>query len=55
MYEFINLDQLLWPDRRHAVMLRKPQYRALWVFVLVPVLILLTVSGKWLRPPTPLR
>ena len=31
-----------------AVVLRKPQYRALWVFVLVPVLILLTVSGRWL-------
>ena len=29
-------------------MLRRPQYRALWVFVLVPVLILLTVSGRWL-------
>ena len=29
-------------------MLRRPQYRALWVFVLLPVLILLTVSGRWL-------
>jgi cytochrome c-type biogenesis protein CcsB len=28
--------------------LRKPQFRVLWVFVLVPVLVLLTVSGKWL-------
>ena len=29
-------------------MLRRPQYRALWAFVLLPVLILLAVSGKWL-------
>jgi cytochrome c-type biogenesis protein CcsB len=47
MYEFINLTcfcGLL----AAAVVLRKPQFRALWVFVLVPVLVLLTVSGKWL-------
>ncbi|MFN8102350.1 MAG: c-type cytochrome biogenesis protein CcsB [Mycobacterium sp.] len=47
MYEFINLTAfsgLL----AAAVVLRKPAYRALWVFVLIPVLILLTVSGKWL-------
>jgi hypothetical protein len=31
MYEFINLT-VLRADRR-AVVLRKPQYRALWVFV----------------------
>jgi cytochrome c-type biogenesis protein CcsB len=29
-------------------MLRRPQYRPLWVFLLLPVLILLTVSGRWL-------
>jgi cytochrome c-type biogenesis protein CcsB len=28
--------------------LRRPQYRPLWVFLLLPVLILLTVSGRWL-------
>ena len=46
MYEFINLtcSGLV----AAAVVLRRPQYRALWVFVLVPVLILLTVSGRWL-------
>ncbi|MEZ0342844.1 c-type cytochrome biogenesis protein CcsB [Mycobacterium sp. pV006] len=47
MYEFINLT--CWCGLvAAAVVLRKPQYRSLWVFVLVPVLILLTVSGKWL-------
>src|SRR4029453_11628797 len=47
MYEFINLtcsSGLV----AGAIVLRRPQYRALWVFVLVPVLILLTVSGRWL-------
>jgi cytochrome c-type biogenesis protein CcsB len=47
MYEFINLtcfSGLI----AGAIVLRRPQYRALWVFVLVPVLILLTVSGRWL-------
>lgn len=47
MYEFINLTcccGLL----AGAVVLRRPQHRALWVFLLVPVLILLTVSGRWL-------
>src|SRR4029453_5908705 len=47
IYEFINptfLSGLV----AAAIVLRKPQYRALWVFVLVPVLILLTVSGRWL-------
>ncbi|MGY4654084.1 c-type cytochrome biogenesis protein CcsB [Mycobacterium sp. URHB0021] len=47
MYEFINLtcfSGLL----AATIVLRRPQYRALWVFVLVPVLILLTVSGRWL-------
>lgn len=47
MYEFINLtcfSGLI----AGAIVLRKPQFRALWVFVLVPVLILLTVSGRWL-------
>ncbi|MGE2732728.1 c-type cytochrome biogenesis protein CcsB [Mycolicibacterium vaccae] len=47
MYEFINLT--CWCGLvAAAVVLRRPQYRSLWVFVLVPVLILLTVSGKWL-------
>ncbi|MGW4099884.1 MULTISPECIES: c-type cytochrome biogenesis protein CcsB [unclassified Mycobacterium] len=47
MYEFINLTSFCGLIAG-AVVLRKPQYRALWVFVLVPVLILLTVSGRWL-------
>ncbi|ULE34178.1 c-type cytochrome biogenesis protein CcsB [Mycobacterium sp. IDR2000157661] len=47
MYEFINLTCLCGLVAA-AVVLRRPQYRALWVFVLVPVLILLTVSGRWL-------
>lgn len=47
MYEFINLTCLCGLIGS-VVVLRKPQYRSLWVFVLVPVLILLTVSGKWL-------
>ncbi len=47
MYEFINLTCFCGLVAG-AVVLRRPQYRSLWVFVLVPVLILLTVSGKWL-------
>src|ERR1700754_5012498 len=47
MYEFINLTCFSGLVAA-AIVLRKPQYRALWVFVLVPVLILLTVSGRWL-------
>lgn len=47
MYEFINLTSFC-GLLAGAVVLRKPQYRALWVFVLLPVLVLLTVSGKWL-------
>ncbi len=47
MYEFINLTSFCGLIAA-AIVLRKPQYRALWVFVLVPVLILLAVSGKWL-------
>jgi cytochrome c-type biogenesis protein CcsB len=47
MYEFINLTSFC-GLLAAAVVLRKPQFRALWVFVLVPVLVLLTVSGKWL-------
>jgi len=47
MYEFINLT--CWCGLvAAAVVLRKPQFRTLWVFVLVPVLVLLTISGKWL-------
>jgi cytochrome c-type biogenesis protein CcsB len=47
MYEFINLTCLCGLVAA-AVVLRRPQYRTLWVFVLLPVLILLTVSGRWL-------
>ena len=47
MYEFINLTSFCGLAAA-AVVLRKQQYRALWVFVLLPVLVLLTVSGKWL-------
>jgi cytochrome c-type biogenesis protein CcsB len=47
MYEFINLTCLSGLVAA-AIVLRRPQYRALWVFVLLPVLILLTVSGRWL-------
>jgi cytochrome c-type biogenesis protein CcsB len=47
MYEFINLTCLSGLVAA-AVVLRRPQYRPLWVFVLLPVLILLTVSGRWL-------
>jgi cytochrome c-type biogenesis protein CcsB len=47
MYEFINLTCLSGLIAA-AVVLRRPGYRALWVFVLVPVLILLTISGRWL-------
>ena len=47
MYEFINLTSLC-GLLAAAVVLRRPAYRSLWVFVLVPVLILLTVSGRWL-------
>ncbi|KMO74325.1 c-type cytochrome biogenesis protein CcsB [Mycolicibacterium chlorophenolicum] len=47
MYEFINLTCFSGLVAG-VIMLRKPQHRALWVFVLVPVLILLTVSGRWL-------
>ncbi len=47
MYEFINLTCFSGLVAA-AVVLRRPQYRGLWVFVLPPVLVLLTVSGKWL-------
>ena len=47
MYEFINLTSFCGLIAA-AIVLRKPQYRALWAFVLLPVLILLAVSGKWL-------
>ncbi|WP_313673330.1 c-type cytochrome biogenesis protein CcsB [Mycolicibacterium sp.] len=47
MYEFINLTSFCGLVAG-AIVLRKPQYRALWVFILVPVLVLLTISGKWL-------
>jgi len=47
MYEFINLTCISGLVAG-AIVLRRPQYRPLWVFLLVPVLILLTVSGRWL-------
>lgn len=47
MYEFINLT-CLFGLSAGAIALRRPQYRSLWVFLLVPVLILLAVSGRWL-------
>lgn len=47
MYEFINLTCLCGLIAG-SVVLRRPQYRPLWVFLLLPVLILLTVSGRWL-------
>jgi cytochrome c-type biogenesis protein CcsB len=47
MYEFINLTCMSGLVAG-AIVLRRPQYRPLWVFLLVPVLILLTVSGRWL-------
>lgn len=47
MYEFINLTCFVGLVAA-AVVLRRPRYRSLWVFVLVPVLILLFVSGHWL-------
>ncbi|MGV0836614.1 c-type cytochrome biogenesis protein CcsB [Mycolicibacterium thermoresistibile] len=47
MYEFINVTCLCGLVAA-AVMLRRAQYRPLWVFVLLPVLILLTVSGTLL-------
>jgi cytochrome c-type biogenesis protein CcsB len=47
MYEFINLTCLSGLVAA-AVVLRRSQLRRLWVFVLLPVLILLTVSGRWL-------
>ena len=47
MYEFINLTCLCGLIAG-AIVLRRPQFRPLWVFLLLPVLILLTVSGRWL-------
>jgi cytochrome c-type biogenesis protein CcsB len=47
MYEFINLTCFCGLVAG-AIVLRRPQYRPLWVFLLMPVLILLTVSGRWL-------
>jgi cytochrome c-type biogenesis protein CcsB len=47
MYEFINLTCLSGLVAG-AIMLRRPQFRPLWVFLLLPVLVLLTVSGRWL-------
>jgi cytochrome c-type biogenesis protein CcsB len=47
MYEFINLTCMSGLIAG-TIVLRRPQYRPLWVFLLLPVLILLTVSGRWL-------
>jgi len=47
MYEFINLTCFCGLVAG-ALVLRRPQYRPLWVFLLLPVLILLTISGRWL-------
>ena len=47
MYEFINLTCCCGLVAG-AVVLRRPRYRGLWVFLLLPILILLTVSGRWL-------
>ncbi|BBX98330.1 c-type cytochrome biogenesis protein CcsB [Mycobacterium lacus] len=47
MYEFINLTCLSGLVAG-AIVLRRPQHRPLWVFLLLPVLVLLTVSGRWL-------
>lgn len=47
MYEFINLTCMSGLITG-AIVLRRPQYRPLWVFLLLPVLVLLTVSGRWL-------
>lgn len=47
MYEFINLTCFCGLVAA-AVVLRRPRFRSLWVFVLVPVLILLAISGHWL-------
>lgn len=47
MYEFINLTCFSGLIAA-VIVLRRPRFRSLWVFVLVPVLILLTVSGRWL-------
>jgi cytochrome c-type biogenesis protein CcsB len=47
MYEFINLTCFC-GLAAGVIVLRRPQYRPLWVFLLLPVLILLAVSGRWL-------
>ncbi|BDB40416.1 MULTISPECIES: c-type cytochrome biogenesis protein CcsB [Mycobacterium] len=47
MYEFINLTCMSGLIAG-AVVLRRPRYRPLWVFLLLPILVLLTVSGRWL-------
>src|ERR1700691_1756485 len=49
MYEFINLTCFCGLVAG-AIVLRRPQYRPLGVFLLLAVLILLTVSGRWLYP-----
>src|ERR1700678_2433851 len=47
MYEFINLTCMCGLIAG-AIVRRRPQYRPPWVFLLLRVLILLTVSGRWL-------
>lgn len=47
MYEFINLTCFCGLIAA-GIVLRRTPFRALWVFVLIPVIIMLAVSGKWL-------
>lgn len=47
MYEFVNLT-VLFCLTVGLIMLRREALRPLWVFVLIPVLILMTVSVVWL-------
>lgn len=47
MYEFINLTCLCGLVAG-IFALRRPQHRSIWVFVLLPTLVLLTIGGAWL-------
>lgn len=47
MYEFINLTCLCGLVAG-LVALRHPRHRTIWVFVLLPMLVLLTIGGAWL-------
>jgi cytochrome c-type biogenesis protein CcsB len=48
MYEFINLTCACGLVTAAVVLRKRSEDRGLWVFVLIPVLILLTVSGRYL-------